>query len=582
MNSPDHRLFSAFLVVKVLLLCLACLAVLSGCSSTSSYDEAAVEEMANPLIVAPQPLPRRVAILPFTNASSAPKADEQVRRIFYNYFSSLNYLDVELSLVDATFNDLRLESLFSANAFSGRNELGGGRGSGGGVNPEFLDSPEFEQAWALLCNQLDVDGFITGTVYQYGKAYAVLYSETVVELGVQFRHCDTGRYIWRERMDSTKREGDLPLSPTALAAAIVTTYMRHQDISELEVAAKLSMELTSRIPNPQSAITSAPEITSFLHNGSGRLLVPGNQLKVVMLGRADMSAHWSIPGVVERIPMTEQEPGVYIGEYHVAAGDRALDAQLVGYLESADGVVSRWIDILEPVTLGAATPIPAVIRSDLTLTAEASPYRLSQIAVVTKNATLNLEPGTLIWSDGAGLIVNGRINAIGNAVHPIRFRSTEGRRWKGITINATSGQMELAYVAISNADIGLNVVESRLYGNNLILEHNNWGVVVQHSSVDLKDSQIRHSHRTGLSCRNSEVFLYGNYIAGNQTGGGMFQGSTVTASGNGFFNNGDWDIRNLDRNQPLLLPGNWWGTPDSGMVRTVGAVEVDPVLMSQP
>jgi len=45
-------------------------------------------------------LPLKVAILPFANHTSNPEAAIIVRKMFYNFFSSLNYLDLEPSFVD--------------------------------------------------------------------------------------------------------------------------------------------------------------------------------------------------------------------------------------------------------------------------------------------------------------------------------------------------------------------------------------------------------------------------------------------------------------------------------------------------
>ena len=56
-------------------------------------------------------LHHRVAILPFVNKTSDPNAGETVRKMFYNFFSSLNYLDVEPSIVDSTLKKKGLYKL---------------------------------------------------------------------------------------------------------------------------------------------------------------------------------------------------------------------------------------------------------------------------------------------------------------------------------------------------------------------------------------------------------------------------------------------------------------------------------------
>ena len=52
-------------------------------------------------VVEEEQLPYKVAILPFANKTANPEAGKIVRKMFYNFFGSLNYLDMEPSLIDA-------------------------------------------------------------------------------------------------------------------------------------------------------------------------------------------------------------------------------------------------------------------------------------------------------------------------------------------------------------------------------------------------------------------------------------------------------------------------------------------------
>lgn len=438
-----------------------------------------------------------------------------------------------------------------------------------------------ELPWQKICQKLNIDGFVTGNVKEYGKIYAVLYSQTAVSLGVQFRSCRNAGFIWQKDVTETKRDGDIPLSLTGLAAAMLSTYMRHQDITALEVAAKLSMKLTLDIPNPSSLRAVPPEIKFFLHNASGRLLVPGEMLKVVMRGAPGAQGYWTIPGVVSRLPLEEKEPGIYIGQYKVRSDDRALDAQLMGYLVSAEKAESRWMDILSPVTLGKPTVLPSVISSNTTLTAQSSPYLISEFVLVKKNVSLQIQPGTLIWSNGAGLVVNGQLDAMGEVENRIRFRSLSDSPWKGITLSNSSAS-RLNYVAIKNAKVALNVRRSPVSATGLILEENSWGVVAQESDIEIENSQIRYSQNAGVSCRDGRITLRSNYITDNETGGAQFENSQVSANNNAIFNNGKWDIKNLDADTTLELGNNWWGTSNPAEVKVLGGVSLLPLLSSSP
>ena len=113
--------------------------------------------------------PRKVAILPFSNHTSSPDAAPLVRKMFYNFFSSLNYLDVEPTIVD---DNLKSHSLFQQI-----------------VNN---DPVSYRQIGDLL----GVDAIITGEISSFGKRYALLYSETIAGLNVKMIDCNSEKTLW--------------------------------------------------------------------------------------------------------------------------------------------------------------------------------------------------------------------------------------------------------------------------------------------------------------------------------------------------------------------------------------------------
>ena len=70
------------------------MAILVACASVKTM------EAPKPEVFDENWLPHKVAILPFVNQTSNPEAAAVVRKMFYNFFSSLNYLDLEPSFVD--------------------------------------------------------------------------------------------------------------------------------------------------------------------------------------------------------------------------------------------------------------------------------------------------------------------------------------------------------------------------------------------------------------------------------------------------------------------------------------------------
>jgi hypothetical protein len=53
-----------------------------------------------PVVKEEEQLPHKVAVIPFVNQTSNPDASSIVRKMFYNFFSSLNYIDLEPFVID--------------------------------------------------------------------------------------------------------------------------------------------------------------------------------------------------------------------------------------------------------------------------------------------------------------------------------------------------------------------------------------------------------------------------------------------------------------------------------------------------
>jgi hypothetical protein len=116
--------------------------------STSCAMRNIINSLPIPEILKEEKLPHRVAILPFANTTSTPQGGETVRKMFYNFFSSLNYIDLELVVIDDTLKGADLYQKIAAGedvspqklgqllaktgtiAGSGRSDFRGGQQSG--------------------------------------------------------------------------------------------------------------------------------------------------------------------------------------------------------------------------------------------------------------------------------------------------------------------------------------------------------------------------------------------------------------------------------------------------------------------
>lgn len=495
-------------------------------------------------------LPQKVAIIPFVNRTSNPEAGKVVRKMFYNFFSSLNYFDIEPLAVDTRLREKNLYQKIIA---------------GESVSPQKIG--QF----------LGVDAIIIGEVLSLGKIYALLYADTQAGLKAQMIDCNSGEKIWELEHTIHMRKGDMPLSLTGLAATLVKTAISHQKVTYTQAASELCLQMVGTIPNPTSLTEPAPRIKGLVHNGAGKLLRPGDSLKVVIIGETGQSARWSAPPLVESLAMREKEPGVYIGAYRVKPRDRLPYGRVVGHLQSKAGLESRWIDTLGAITIGDPTRLPAVIATDTTIAAAEGPYLIDQALLVLAGARLTIQPGTVIWLRHFGIVAKGEIHFVGTVENPVRFGGIGRDTWKGIILDRSRKDNRLVHCVVSGAQFGLRASNSKVAIHNSIFQDNEWGIVLEEGDAEIHNSLIRTSRKTGVSARKAGLLVNGSTISENTRGGILLEESQAKIEGNNVANNGEWELKVRKGQSEVLAQQNWWGK-DNPQPGIIGPVEIHPAL----
>ena len=505
----------------------------------------------SPTVLEEQQLPHKVAILPFVNKTTNPEAGSIMRKMFYNFFSSLNYLDLEPFVIDDNLkrNDL-YQSITAGEAVSA----------------------------TQLGQLLGVDAVIFGEVLDLGKIYALVYSDNSAALKAQMVSCNSEQVIWELEHSVRLQEGEVPLSLTGLAAAIVKTAINHQQASHLQAAAELCMQMIATIPNPEAVTEPPPRIQALVHNGSGKLLRPGDYIKVALIGEKNQIASWSIPPLIENLPLKEKEPGVYIGAYRIRSQDRLLHGRIIGYLRSDAGAGSQWVDTLGPIKVGTPTMLPAAISKDTVLNAEKSPYLVKDALVVLPGAKLTIQPGTVIWFLKLGLIVKGELQIIGTEAEPVRFASLGDSNWKGVFLDQSHSENKIQHVQISNAEYGLRAADSTVSLQNCIFQNNVWGIVLEEGSAEISKSLIRTSGKTGIAARKAQLSVKDSVITENSSGGFILENSKVHIEQNNILNNGKWAIKVIDAKGEVQAAKNWWGDENPALADIIGKLAIQPVL----
>jgi hypothetical protein len=509
------------------------------------------EPPPEPAILEKNQLPVRVAILPFVNKTSTPEAGVLVRRMFYNFFSSLNYRDLEPFVID---DNLRLNDVYS-DVTAGKN-----------VSPQKLGQ------------LLGVDAVIYGDVISLGKIFALVYSDNQAGLKARMVSCKTGQTIWQLEHTIHIEDGEVPISPIGLAAAVFKTALSHSQAKHMKAASELCMEMVATIPNPPGVSDSPPRIQALVHNGAGRLLVPGDYIKVAMIGDKNQMASWSLPPLIQSHPLAEKEPGVYIGAYRIKSKDRLPHGRLVGYLRGKTGVGSQWMDTLGPIKIGKPTVLPSAIAKDLVLNIEKSPYLVNDALIVKPGAKLTMLPGTVIWFRSLGLIVRGEIEILGTEDSPVRLSSLGRYNWKGIFLDRSRNANKINFCAISDAEFGFRASKSNISIQNSQFQDNLWGIVVEESKADISGSLIRTSQKSGVAARQAQIVVKDSVITENSSGGFLLESSRARIVQNNILNNGSWEIKVINEKGRVNAVKNWWGTEDPIKNEIVGPVAVKPVL----
>ncbi len=276
-------------------------------------------------------LPRVVAVMPFQNETEEIGIANQVRKTFYNHFSSKPYRDVELTIVD--------EKVIHLEKSSEKNIL--------------------ELTPVEICKEIGCDGLIYGKVTEYTKMYAGLYSQLGAGAEIWMVNAKTGKEVFRVRDSVTYHGGTIPTSPLGMIISGVSTAMNISDIQQMRLINELSHKLNERIPSPSGmAIEDRPAIKEVLTNAKESPFGKGRTIKVGLEGEKGMVATFDIGNFKKGILMKETQAGIYVGEYLVMPGDNTKDMPLIASLKRPGGYENQWIDVSGVVAIDTIPPPP--------------------------------------------------------------------------------------------------------------------------------------------------------------------------------------------------------------------------------
>jgi hypothetical protein len=253
------------------------------------------------------------------------------------------------------------------------------------------------------------------------------------------------------------------------------------------------------------------------------------------------------------------------------------------------------------------TPVRGKIQGEVTWFAGAGPYILEEAVTVEPQATLTVEPGTVIRSKGKGLLVSGKLLARGGERSMITFEPiAPGGEWKGILFQGTKNdESALEFVKITGAGVGITCLsssplilrndltkngvglrvqesfsKSRIQGN--VISANGSGVeILEGASPVLEDNEIRGNRGDGVLIREAQPSLLKNQILNNGENGVLIISASAQITQNNIHDNGKFEVLNSrERDLPVEAHGNWWGVKEGGKLagRIQGRVDYQRVL----
>jgi hypothetical protein len=176
------------------------------------------------------------------------------------------------------------------------------------------------------------------------------------------------------------------------------------------------------------------------------------------------------------------------------------------------------------------------------------------------------------------MIVKGELQILGTRDDPVRLSSLDRTNWKGIILDRSVSENKIRFCTISNAEFGVRASQSNISIQNSRFQDNVWGVVMEACKVEILNSLIRTSIKTGVAAHKTQLLVKNSVITENGSGGILLENSQARIEQNNILNNGAWEIKVLDGNGRVHAVNNWWGHENPIEKKVIGLIAVQPTL----
>lgn len=201
-----------------------------------------------------------------------------------------------------------------------------------------------------LCELLSCDALLYGKVTRWDRSYYIAQSINTVGVELKMVSARTGRTIFSATAEDSDSRG-LTKGPTGFSSLVIEPIRGLDSAIIEELAGSVVKRALSPLVQAPSASSSyppgnsgkqperlpPPSIMASAHDSISGVVTTQHPLTVLALGSPGMAASFSVGAAVENIPMTERDPGHYIGEFYPLPTDSFRNQHITVYLSDAYG-----------------------------------------------------------------------------------------------------------------------------------------------------------------------------------------------------------------------------------------------------
>lgn len=187
------------------------------------------------------------------------------------------------------------------------------------------------QAREICVHHLNCDAVLFGRITRWDRSYYGIESVTTVGIDLQLVSATDNSVLFKTTSIDSDSRG-LTKGPTGFSDLVIEPLKGLDSKLVTELARRVVTKAVDPLrvdSRPEFLESAPPAIFSSAHDGVGASIPRSGYLTVVMVGSEKLRASFSIGNSIRSVPMTEREPGAYIGEYHPLPTDTFTNAPVV-------------------------------------------------------------------------------------------------------------------------------------------------------------------------------------------------------------------------------------------------------------